>query len=165
MNKYRRRTEYEYQKRENYQSLSENAENGNKRSYHCPNCGWASETGDLPQDHCPNCLVGIHEAEDEEGIPCGGMLEPVGIWAAPKDSWEIIQRCTFCKQMRLSPMADRDNLVKVLSIASKPLSSPPFPLERIKELAKLTGVRSEMRKSGDVDHIEHIVSDRHGKTE
>ena len=56
-----------------------------------------------------------------------------------ENEWEIIQRCRFCGEMRTSPMDRRDNRIKILSIASKPISAPPFPLERIKELTNIMG--------------------------
>ena len=97
----------------------------------------AEEQGKEP-DHCPNCLLAIHE-EDREGNECGGVLEPVGIWVRSENEWEIIQRCRFCGEMRTSPMDWRDNRIKILSIASKPISAPPFPLERIEELTNIMG--------------------------
>ena len=108
--------------------------------YQCLNCGWtmpAEEQGEEP-DHCPNCLSGIHR-EDREGIECGGILEPVGIWVRSENEWEIVQRCRFCGEMRTSPMTEQDNRIKILSIASKPISAPPFPLERIEELTRIMG--------------------------
>ena len=33
-------------------------------------------------------------------------------------------------------MTEQDNRIKILSIASKPISAPPFPLERIEELTR-----------------------------
>ena len=112
----------------------------NTDTYRCLNCGWtmpAEEQGKEP-DHCPNCLLAIHE-EDREGNECGGILEPVGIWVRSENEWEIIQRCRFCGEMRTSAMDRRDNRIKILSIASKPISAPPFPLERIKELTNIMG--------------------------
>lgn len=108
--------------------------------YQCLNCGWtmpAEEQGEEP-DHCPNCLSSIHR-EDREGIECGGILEPVGIWVRSENEWEIVQRCRFCGEMRTSPMTEQDNRIIILSIASKPISAPPFPLERIEELTRIMG--------------------------
>ena len=68
-----------------------------------------------------------------------GILEPVGIWVRSENEWEIVQRCRFCGEMRTSPMTEQDNRIKILSIASKPISAPPFPLERIEELTRIMG--------------------------
>ena len=47
--------------------------------------------------------------------------------------------------MTTTPLSHKDNLIKViLSVASKPLSSPPFPIERLEELTKIMGGRGEI---------------------
>ena len=71
-------------------------------------------------------------------------LEPVSVWIREDDKWEIISRCSFCGEMVSARMNKRDNLIKVLSIASKPLSSPPFPVERIEELTRMMGGHGEI---------------------
>ena len=58
--------------------------------------------------------------------------------------WEIIQRCSLCGEMVSDPMSEDDSPVKVLSIASKPLSEPPFPVERMEELTKMMGGRGDL---------------------
>lgn len=111
--------------------------------YICPACGWTAEDDDKEYNHCPHCLSNIHE-EDEEGTPCGGTYEPVSIWVKKDDTWDIIQRCTFCGQMRTVPMQREDNPVKMMSVAAQPLAYPPFPLEKMEELTKLMGGRGDM---------------------
>ena len=112
----------------------------NKQRYKCPNCGWESDENQLddPWDHCPNCLGGIHTEEMEYGI-CGGILEPIGIWVKKDGEWMILQRCSLCGEMLAVSKSPYDNPIKVLSIASKPLSSPPFPIERTEELTRIMG--------------------------
>ena len=95
-------------------------------SFTCKVCGRLvvpAGAGTGHRNHCPNCLSGIH-AENEEGLECGGILEPVGIWVKTDKDWEIIQRCSLCQEMTSDPMSADDSPVKVLSIASKPLSEP-----------------------------------------
>ena len=145
----------------------------NSAVFRCPNCGWTPSAGrkdserpmnkeyqECPTDpgpeeiltHCPNCLAGIHGRNfadrsggtSEEEEECGGILEPVGIWVRGESEWEIIQRCSFCGEMTTTPLSHKDNLIKVLSVASKPLSSPPFPIERLEELTKIMGGRGEI---------------------
>ena len=118
-----------------------------EKEYRCLCCGWTSDLKDKEPwpDHCPNCLSGIHSA-DEEGGPCGGILEPVGIWVRENDAWEIVERCRFCGEMTTVEMSEKDNLIKVMSIASRPLSSPPFPIERLEELTRIMGGRGELRR-------------------
>ena len=116
-----------------------------KERYRCPVCGWTPRTGEERKDwtHCPNCLSGIH-GKNEEGLECGGILEPVGIWVKTDKDREIIQRCSLCQEMTSDPMSSDDSPVKVLSIASKPLSEPPFPVEKMEELTKIMGGRGDM---------------------
>lgn len=116
-----------------------------KERYRCPVCGWTPRTGEERKDwtHCPNCLSGIH-GKNEEGLECGGILEPVGIWVKTDKDWEIIQRCSLCQEMTSDPMSSDDSPVKVLSIASKPLSEPPFPVEKMEELTKIMGGRGDI---------------------
>ena len=90
------------------------------------------------QEHCPNCLCQIHK-EDDLGEWCGGTLEPVSVWIKDDGSWQIVQRCRLCGEMRTAEMTGQDSPIKVLSIASKPMSAPPFPLEKIQELTRLMG--------------------------
>lgn len=109
----------------------------------CPGCGRR-----LEGDHCPNCLAAIHR-EDEEGLPCGGLMEPVGIWVKAGGEWEVIRRCRRCGQLESGPVAARDNPIKLLSIASKPLSQPPFPIERLEELTRCMGGSGNLGGFGD----------------
>lgn len=118
----------------------------NKKEFRCMNCGWVSSedmAGEEPE-HCPNCLAGIHR-EDEQGYGCGGILEPVGVWVKSDDEWVIIQRCSLCGEMHLAPVAEQDSIIKLLSIASKPLSAPPFPIDRLEELTKIMGGRGNIK--------------------
>ena len=47
-------------------------------------------------------------------------------------------------RMVSDPMSEDDSPVKVLSIASKPLSEPPFPVERMEELTRMMGGRGDL---------------------
>lgn len=116
-----------------------------KERYKCFVCGWtpAENEPDNEWEHCPNCLSSIHN-ETEQGLTCGGILEAVSIWVKPCGEWEVIQRCNACGEMKSSPMSEDDSPIKILAVASKPLSSPPFPVEKMEELTKIMG------GSGDV---------------
>ena len=80
--------------------------------YKCPVCGWEppETVAGGSWDHCPNCLSGTHG-------PCGGILEPIGVWVKPDGCWEIIERCRLCGEIESAPLAAHDNPIKVLSIA------------------------------------------------
>lgn len=112
-----------------------------ENEYICPACGqtWTGED----KEHCPNCLSAIHEEEGED-FECGGRLEPVSVWVKPDGEWEILQRCVLCGEIHSSPLSGEDNPVTVMSVAARPLASPPFPIEKLKQLAKLTGAGGDM---------------------
>ena len=90
----------------------------------CPNCGWTSMGESGGRDHCPNCVCGIHR-EDVGYGECGGTLEPVSVWIKEDD---------------------------LLSVASKPLSFPPFPIEKLEELTRIMGGSGELEKSTTGGH-------------
>lgn len=60
---------------------------------------------------------------------CGRLVTPEGAGSG--------HRCTRCGTLRSNRTAADDNPMKLMSIALKPLANPPFPLERIRELAGL----------------------------
>lgn len=115
--------------------------------FKCPACGWTA-TERKEYDHCPNCLCAIHE-EDEEGYECGGTLEPISVWVKSSTEWEILQRCRLCGELVSTPMAPADSMLKILSVAAKPLANPPFPLEKADPLSALTD--KENRVGGEAE--------------
>jgi hypothetical protein len=93
------------------------------------------------RNHCPNCLSSLH-VDDEPGdrkSNCGGIMEPVAVWVKKSGEWAIIHRCCRCGKVSPNRVAADDNPMKLMSIAMKPLTSPPFPIERIEEMTKLMG--------------------------
>lgn len=81
---------------------------------------WAIEPGDREAD-------------------CGGIMDPVGVWVRKNGEWAIIHRCRRCGHLSSNRIAADDNPMKLMSIAMKPLSQPPFPLEKIEEMTALMG--------------------------
>ena len=116
-----------------------------KRKYHCHFCGWTPAENERDGDwaHCPNCFAGVHET-DEDGCECGGTLLPVSVWVKPDDSWEIIRRCSLCGELASTPMSEDDSPIKLLSLAMKPLSVPPFPIEKMEEMTAMTGGQGDV---------------------
>jgi len=115
-----------------------------KDSFTCKVCGRpvvpegaASEH----RNHCPNCLSSLHvdQRPGDRASDCGGIMEPIGVWVRNHGEWAIIHRCRRCGHLRSNRVAADDNPMKLMSIALKPLSEPPFPLERIEELTALMG--------------------------
>ena len=96
-------------------------------------------------DHCPTCLSALHTDEDPD-YDCGGVMEPVSVWVKPDGNWDLILRCKSCGEMENRPVAKGDNPIKLMSVASKPLANPPFPIERLEDIARMTGATG---KTGD----------------
>ena len=66
-------------------------------------------------------------------------MEPIAVWVRGKGEWAIIHRCKICGALSSNRVAADDNPMKLMSIAMRPLSTPPFPLERIEEMTALMG--------------------------
>lgn len=66
-------------------------------------------------------------------------MEPVGVWVRKNGEWALIYRCRRCGHLSSNRVAADDNPMKLMSIAMKPLSQPPFPLEKIEEMTTLMG--------------------------
>jgi len=77
-----------------------------------------------------------NEPGDREA-DCGGAMEAIGVWVRKGGEWAIIHRCMICGHLSSNRCAADDNPLKLMSVALKPLGNPPFPLERIDELAIL----------------------------
>lgn len=93
------------------------------------------------RNHCPNCLSSLHlDLEPgDRAADCGGIMDPVGVWVRKNGEWAVIHRCRRCGALSSNRVAADDNPMKLMSIALKPLTAPPFPLERIQELTDLMG--------------------------
>ena len=66
-------------------------------------------------------------------------MEPIAVWVRKGGEWAIIHRCKRCGVISSNRVAVDDNPMKLMSIAMKPLSTPPFPLEHIEEMTALMG--------------------------
>ena len=54
--------------------------------------------------------------------------------------WALLHRCRMCGTIHANRVAADDNPLLLMSLASKPLACPPFPLGKLEELAALSGV-------------------------
>ena len=105
-----------------------------KDSFTCKVCGRLVTSGGAGTDHrnhCPYCLSSRHldiEPGDREA-DCGGVMEPIAVWVRKNGEWAIIHRCRICGALSSNRIAADDNPLKLMSLAVKPLSSPPFPIE------------------------------------
>lgn len=112
-------------------------------SFPCKVCGHMvvpTGAGSSHRNHCPNCLSSLHvdQKPGDRAADCGGIMEPVAVWVRKNGEWAIIHRCRHCGALSSNRIAADDNPVKLMSIAVKPLSAPPFPLEHMTEMAALT---------------------------
>ena len=108
----------------------------------CRKCGRlvvSAGAGSSHRNHCPNCLTSLHlDVEPgDRAADCGGLMEPVAVWVRKGGEWAMIHRCGRCGALHSNRVAADDNPMKLMSIAMKPLSLPPFPLERIEEMTEL----------------------------
>lgn len=115
-----------------------------KDTFRCKVCGreiFPENAGSAHRNHCPNCLISLHldiEPGDREA-DCGGIMDPISVWVRKDGEWAIIHRCRRCGVLSSNRVAADDNPMKLMSIAMQPLSTPPFPLERIEEMVALMG--------------------------
>lgn len=106
---------------------------------HCGRLVAPGGAGSEHRNHCPNCLTSLHldiEPGDREA-DCGGLMDAVAVWVRNRGEWAVIHRCRRCGALSSNRVAADDNPMKLMSIAMKPLSAPPFPLEKIEEMTAL----------------------------
>lgn len=103
--------------------------------------GSAAGAGSDHRNHCPNCLSSLHVDIEpgDRAADCGGIMDPIAVWVRKNGEWAIVHRCRICGALSSNRIAADDNPMKLMSIAMKPLCSPPFPIERIRELTALMG--------------------------
>ena len=113
-------------------------------SFICKVCGRPvapDAAGSAHRNHCPNCLSSLHVDEEpgDRASSCGGIMDPIGVWVRKGGEWAVIHRCRRCGKLDSNRIAADDNPMKLMSIALKPLTLPPFPLEHIEKLTILMG--------------------------
>ena len=110
----------------------------------CKNCGRTvvpAGAGTDHRNHCPYCLHSQHLdiTPGDRVADCGGTMEPIAVWVRKNGEWAIIHRCRICGALSSNRIAADDNPMKLMSLAMKPVASPPFPLERMEEMTRLMG--------------------------
>lgn len=116
------------------------APRGSQNSFRCRRCGLdvpESAPGTAHRNHCPSCLWSRHLDDDTPGdrdARCGSLMEPIAIAVRGDGEWVLIHRCTGCDVLHLNRSAGDDNPLMLLRLAVKPLSLPPFPIERVARL-------------------------------
>ena len=109
-------------------------DNKGSQDFTCKVCGayvTVDGGGTKNRNHCPVCLSSVHlDIEPgDRAADCGGTMEPIGVWIRKNGEWALIHRCKICGTLSSNRIAADDNPVKLMSIAVKPLASPPFPAE------------------------------------
>ena len=66
------------------------------------------------------------------------------VWVRKGGEWAIIHRCRRCGALSSNRVAADDNPMKLMSIAMKPLGSPPFPLEYLQEMTDRMGGQGDL---------------------
>ena len=113
-------------------------------TFECKHCGRTvvpQGAGSDHRNHCPYCLFSQHLdiTPGDREADCGGVMEPIAVWVRKNGEWAIIHRCKVCGALSSNRIAADDNPMKLMSLAMRPVSSPPFPLERIGEMTRLMG--------------------------
>ncbi|MBQ4486074.1 MAG: RNHCP domain-containing protein [Oscillospiraceae bacterium] len=115
----------------------------------CKVCGRTvvpAGAGSDHRNHCPYCLSSKHLDTEpgDRAADCGGTMEPISVWVRKNGEWAVIHRCKVCGVLSSNRIAADDNPMKLMSLAMRPVSSPPFPLERIEEMTRLMGGDGEL---------------------
>lgn len=58
-------------------------------------------------------------------------MEPIAVWVRPDGEWALIHRCGTCQAVRVTRIAGDDNALALMSIAARPMATPPFPLTKL----------------------------------
>ena len=100
---------------------------------HCHQTVPATAAGTAHRNHCPRCLWSLHVdlAPGDRGCGCKGPMEPIAVWVRRDGEWAIVHRCQRCGAIRTNRIAGDDNELALMSLAVRPLASPPFPLDRV----------------------------------
>lgn len=109
--------------------------------FKCANCGEyvsSEDAGTEHRNHCPNCLYSLHldDKPGDRAAYCGGLMQPIAVWVRHGGEWALIHRCRECGALSSNRIAADDNEILLLSLAVRPLSSPPFPLDKLEDLLK-----------------------------
>jgi ribosome biogenesis GTPase len=114
----------------------------------CAECGRPvplDAAGSEHRNHCPHCLHSVHvdHAPGDRAACCGGVMEPVTVWVRGRGEWALVHRCRTCGRLSSNRIAGDDNEALLLSLAVRPLSAPPFPLDGLAGLtAREAGART-----------------------
>ena len=109
------------------------------QSFICKSCGAEISlegAGSQHRNHCPHCLCSVHldNAPGDRAADCGGIMEAIGVWVRGNEEWALLHRCQKCGVIHSNRIAADDNILKLLSLAVKPLATPPVPLKFLTQM-------------------------------
>jgi ribosome biogenesis GTPase len=92
--------------------------------------------GTAHRNHCPHCLHSLHvdQRPGDRSAGCGGVMEPIAVWARDGGEWAIIHRCRDCGAIRSNRVAGDDDERALVALAAHALSHSPFPAEHLRAL-------------------------------
>lgn len=110
----------------------------------CAHCGHPippAADGGRQRNHCPACLHSVHldNRPGDRAARCGGLMDPIAVWVRRSGEWALVHRCRDCGRLSSTRVAADDNDVLLMSLAVKPLSMPPFPLDRLRRDERHSG--------------------------
>ena len=92
-------------------------------NFKCEVCGAdVKKLNTTARDHCPNCLCSKHVDINpgDRACTCKGILKPIAIEKAKKDTIKIVYKCDKCGQIKKNKAALDDNFELILEIMSNP---------------------------------------------
>lgn len=101
------------------------------RCIHCKLNAPALAWGTSNRNHCPACLWSRHvdDAIGDRRSPCAQAMEPIAVAARADGEWSIVHRCVGCGQLRTNRVAGDDDEYRLLALAVRPMTCPPFPID------------------------------------
>ena len=123
-----------------------------KEVFVCRHCGRTVEpagAGTDHRNHCPNCLWSLHLDREpgDRAADCGGQMEPIAVWVRDRGEWALIHRCKSCGALSSNRIAADDNPMMLMSIAMRPISQPPFPMERMEDMMRMMNYGTDTEKN------------------
>ncbi len=71
-------------------------------------------------------------------------MEPIAVSVRPDGEWTLVHRCRECGSIRANRIGGDDNPMLLMSLAARPLARPPFPLDRMPQMAAPPSVGGAM---------------------
>ncbi|MCB0824645.1 MAG: RNHCP domain-containing protein [Armatimonadetes bacterium] len=104
--------------------------------FRCLHCGASIElngAGSAHRNHCPHCLHSRHVdvSPGDRASDCQAVMEPISVWVRSGGEWAIIHRCTGCGELSSNRVAGDDDIMRLLSIAARPMAEPLIPWEAL----------------------------------